>query len=369
MNLINTTRFLARQTMGMQPDGRQLLVVVVKGTFTIPAAGGEPETAPVQAPLVEADVFTGEPGKSAALYESEFAPRKPKCDVLLNGSAYAPGGVPAVRVQAMLQVGSMRKVLEVVGDRAWVKGLMMITATRPIPFKSKTISYDTAFGGIDADAKPPQFYPLNHAGMGFHANLSAEAINGKRLPNTQEVGVEVTSPKGSYRPMAFGPVGRAWKSRAPLAGTYDQKWIDEVCPFLPADFKEEYYQAAPPDQQIPYPKGGEEVTLLNLTPDGQRKFRLPAVEVPLTYFQRERDPIEAAPVIDTILFEPDLGRFSMLWRHCLPLKRDVFEIPQILVGRMSRAWNKARRLGKVYCDSLEAAIHSPGRRTRGVAST
>ena len=50
MNLINTTRFLARHTMGMQPDGRQLLVVVVKGTFTIPAPGGEPETAPVQAP-------------------------------------------------------------------------------------------------------------------------------------------------------------------------------------------------------------------------------------------------------------------------------------------------------------------------------
>ncbi|HZN62449.1 MAG TPA: DUF2169 domain-containing protein, partial [Planctomycetota bacterium] len=345
------------------------LVVVVKGTFTIPAAGGEPETAPVQAPLVEADVFTGEPGKSAALYESDFAPRKPKCDVLLNGSAHAPGGVPAVRVQAMLQVGSMRKVLEVVGDRAWVKGLMMFTATRPIPFKSKRISYDTAFGGIDATLDPPQFYPLNFAGRGFYANLSAEAITGKLLPNTQEAGVEVTSPKGGYRPMAFGAIGRAWRTRAPLGGTYDQKWLDNVAPFLPADFKDEYYQSAPPDQQIPYPKGGEEVTLLNLTPDGQRRFRLPTLQVPVTFFPRTGEPVETAPVIDTILVEPDLARFSMTWRTLLPLKKDVFEIRQIVVGRMSNAWYTARRLGKVYCDSLESAIRNPGLRTRGVATT
>jgi hypothetical protein len=115
-----------------------------------------------------------------------------------------------------------------------------------------------------------------------------------------------------------------------------------------------------------YPKGGEEVLLVNLTPDGRKSFRLPTVEVPVTFFGRGADPVEAAPVIDTILIEPDLNRFSMAWRCHLPLKRDVFEIGQIVVGRMSSAWHKARRLGKLYCDSLESAIRSPGRRTRGV---
>jgi len=111
------------------------------------------------------------------------------------------------------------------------------------------------------------------------------------------------------------------------------------------------------------------VTLLGLAPDGQKKFRLPVVEVPVSFFPREGEPAVVSPVIDTIVIEPDLGRFSMTWRALRPLKKDVFEVPQILVGRISNAWHKARRLGKIYCDSLEAAIHSPGRRTRGMART
>ena len=63
--------------------------------------------------------------------------------------------------------------------------------------------------------------------------------------------------------------------RYPYAGTYDQHWIDEVFPFLPADFDDRYYQAAPEDQWIDEPQGGEEVVLVNLTPEGRTSFRLP----------------------------------------------------------------------------------------------
>ncbi len=67
---LNATKMQAGYTMGMQPDGRELLVVVVKGTFTIPKNDEEPQLAQEQVPLVEADEFTGEPGFSAPLYES-----------------------------------------------------------------------------------------------------------------------------------------------------------------------------------------------------------------------------------------------------------------------------------------------------------
>ena len=109
MELLNATRMVAGYTMGLQPDGRELLVVVVKGTFAIPRDGGEAKLAGKQVPLVEADVFTGEPGFSAPLYESDYAPRKPRCDVLLNGSAYVPGGRPTERVTVALKVGSWSK--------------------------------------------------------------------------------------------------------------------------------------------------------------------------------------------------------------------------------------------------------------------
>ena len=45
MELINATGMQAGYTMGLQPDGRELLVVVVKGTFTIPAEARSPTLA------------------------------------------------------------------------------------------------------------------------------------------------------------------------------------------------------------------------------------------------------------------------------------------------------------------------------------
>ena len=92
MKLLNATRMQANYAMGMEPSGRELLVVVVKGTFQLPRPDEQVALAAEQAPLVDSDLFTGEPGFSAPLYESDYAPFKPRCDVLLNGSAYAPGG-------------------------------------------------------------------------------------------------------------------------------------------------------------------------------------------------------------------------------------------------------------------------------------
>src|SRR5215813_10890290 len=105
MELLNATGMQAGYTMGMRPDGRELLVVVVKGTFAIPQDWDEPKLAEQQVPLVEADTFTGEPGLSAPIYESDYAPSKPRCDVLLLGSAYAPYGRPAERVRVSLRIG------------------------------------------------------------------------------------------------------------------------------------------------------------------------------------------------------------------------------------------------------------------------
>src|SRR6516162_8015562 len=110
MELINSTRMLAGYTMGLEPSGRELLVVVVKGTFRIPSEqGARLQLAEEQVPLVTSDVFFGEPGLSAPKYEVDFAPRKPRCDVLVNGSAYAPDGKPTDRVDVRLRIGGWSK--------------------------------------------------------------------------------------------------------------------------------------------------------------------------------------------------------------------------------------------------------------------
>jgi len=364
MEVLNATRMRAGYTMGMRPDGRELLVVVVKGTFKIPENGGEAMLAPEQIPLVEADVFTGEPGFSAPLYESDYAPYKPCCDVILNGSAYAPGGKPAIRVRVSLQVGSLFKSFDVVGNRIWKKRLSFIRASKPQAFTAMPISYDNAFGGVDNThkrEKKHRAYLSNHVGIGFHSNLKTEFINNKPLPNTEESGRPVTKPRGKYRPMSFGPIARLWPPRLRHAGTYDHAWVDNTFPFLPTDFDQRYFQCAPLDQQFSHPKGWEEVVLTNLTPQGRTVFRLPRmIDLPLEFTDSSYERSEQHVLPDTIIIEPDLGRFTLTWRASHPLKRNMLEMRQCVVGRMSRGWYHARRTGKTYSPSLAFFVRRKG---------
>ena len=362
MELLNATKMQADYTLGMEPSGREWLVVAVKGTFRIAdRAGDEAELTEEQEPLVMADTFSGEPGYSAPVHEVDFAPCKGRCDVLLHGSAYATGGKPASRVQVGLKIGSIAKTFAVVGDRHWEASATTIGPGYPGNFTVMPISYDRAFGGLDnflADPDTHRAYMPNPVGKGYHEHLSDVLVDGAPMPNTEELKRPVTMPNQAYRPMAFGPIGRNWEPRYKLAGTYDRKWHDHVFPFLPSDFDEGYYQAAPIDQQMDYPRGGEEVMLLNMTPSGRTIFRLPTVEVPVVFFNNDHTKHETSGVIDTIVLEPDAGTFTMTWRAALPLKKNIFEVPQILVGTMSNAWWRARELGKAYYPSITALVES-----------
>jgi hypothetical protein len=354
LKLINATGMAAGYTLGREPSGAERLVVAVKGTFTLPPRGEEPKLAEEQVPLTDADKFTGEPGLSAVTAECDWAPHKPRCDILLNGSAYASGGKPAQRVQVGIKVGAWQKLFMVVGDRNW-RGGPVPRAGAPEPFEVMPISYDRAFGGVDnfhPDPAQHRTYLPNPVGRGYHRLLEPYLVDNAPLPNTEENNAPVTTPNGDYRPMSFGAIGRNFLARYPLAGTYDQNWQDNVFPFLPADFNPAYFQAAPVDQQVDKVVGGEPVILLNLTPDGRRDFHLPMIEVPVTFSRRDSDRLETTCTIDTVIIEPDAGRFSLVWRTSLPLKRNIFEVVQIVVGQMSRAWRRAMDVGKVYYPSL-----------------
>lgn len=361
MELLNATKMQASYTQGMDKTGREYLVVVVKGTFTLPLDGSEPQLAAQQLPAVEADAFTGEPGFSAPLYESDYAPIKKRCDILLNGSAYAPNGRPAKSVDVGIKVADITKVFTVVGDRYWYVASGGLGATKPQPFDAKPISYDVAFGGVDNFHQDPakhDAYYANPIGRGFHNNLSGDLVHNTPLPNTEERGVSVSNPAGKYRPMSFGPIARGWQPRSQYAGTYDQDWIDNTFPFLPADFDETYYQAAPEDQQTQYLQGGEQVNLVNLTPQGRTRFVLPRIDIPVVFFRKRDDDEHKKAVLDTLVIEPDKGLFTLTWRSSTPLKKNMFEIPQVLVGKKSRAWWRARELGKEYHSSLDQMIRS-----------
>ena len=361
MELVNATRFEAGFTQGLRVDGREWLVVVIKGTYVLPASGQAATLAEEQQPLVEADEFHGEPGFSAPRLESDYAPIKPRCDVILNGSAYAPQGKPATRVSVGLRVGEVSKVFDVVGDRQWEAGATGIGAGFATPFTCKTISYDVAFGGTDRFSEDPakhDAFMRNPSGIGYRKGLTTGPINGTPMPNTEERGDPITSPLGEYVPMSFGPVARAWQPRCRHGGTYDQAWLDDVFPFLPQDFDDRYFQCAPEDQQTEHLAGGEQVTLVNLTPDGHRQFSVPAETLPVYFIRADGERVEAQPVIDTLSLEPDADRFSMTWRTHLPLRRNMLEIAQVVVGDPPRTWWRAKAEGKPYYAGLADAVRA-----------
>jgi len=362
MELINATRMTAGYNMGLEPSGRELLVVVIKGTFVLPKAGEQVRLHDEQLPLIMADTFTGAPGFSAPVQEIDFAPRKRACDVLLTGHARAPAGRQVTRLRAGLRVGPMEKVFDVVGDRVWQAGLTGISASAPKPFNEMPVSYDHAFGGSDRyseDESEHDAYLPNPVGRGWHKHLKNAWVDGTPLPNIEELGKAVSFPSDKYRPIALGPLCRGWPQRARYAGTYDDAWLADVFPFLPSDFDERYYQAAPGDQQVPLPKGPMEVALSGFTADGVRQFMLPHFGAPVHFFPKSGVREEYTAALDTIVFEPDFERFTLSWRVARPLRHSVHELREVVIGKCSMAWLRARESGKAYARSIAALGEQP----------
>jgi len=367
MNFINRSGLPAAWTMGFRRDGRELLIVIVKATFAIPDPDQSAELvpAPEQVPLVEADAFTGAPGLTAPLVETDFAHHKPGCDVVLLGRAHAPAGRLVERCEVGLRVGDLQKRVVAVGPRVWKRRLGMVSATPPQPFESVPLTYDTAWGGTDRtyeDEGRIEAFPANPVGCGFWRNT--RDIDGQPLPHTEQLGCPIESYDSPYLPQAFSPIGRNWAPRALLAGTYDGAWLAERAPLWPDNFDERYFQCAPTDQIIPYPVGGEPVVLKNMSPMRPVvAFALPEWPVSITFVPHQGRDITRSAHVDTLVLEPEKNRFTMTFRCTLPLGKSIFDVKETIAGNMPQAWHRARRFpGKTYYASLADAVRA--RRSR-----
>jgi hypothetical protein len=360
--LINPTAYAAGWNVGFRPDGREVVVVVVKGSFVLSRCDARrSELARPQQPLHEADVLGADPARDAPIHDNDFALFKPRCDVLLHARAHAPDGRPVKTLDVAFGVGECRKALSVIGPREWRRGALGWVASAPVPFTSLDIGYDRAFGGTEVDPDDPrriEVYRHNPSGTGY-ARLRKQ-LAGLPLPATEEIGVPVSSPTGRYRPMAFGPLGRHWQPRCDFAGTYDERWERERMPFLPEDFDSRYHQAAPPDQQMPYPRGGEPIVLAHLSPHAARvEARLPSDELHVRFVRRHLPVHEVQARIDTVLIEPEEDRLSLTWRASCALERDAFELQEMQIEAASMRTPgllRARAAGKKHYRGLGALV-------------
>jgi hypothetical protein len=102
MEFSNHTPFPALAFESVMPDGAAFHTVVLRQTFEL--RDGSLVLAQTQNPLATADRFYGEPNQSSAVEESDLAPYKPRCDVVISGNAYAPSGRAVPRFSIRVQI-------------------------------------------------------------------------------------------------------------------------------------------------------------------------------------------------------------------------------------------------------------------------
>ena len=325
----NQTPFAAALSVFPDVQGIESAYLVVKATFAFTAE--RPALAPAQVPLLATDVYWGDPTQTSLRAAGEFALPKPATDVLLTGRAVAPA--PGTRVaDVSLQVGPVRKVVRVFGDRRWERRGNRWQPGEPAVWERMPLRWELAFGGVvpAGDAAAPEvrrWEPRNPVGRGlFDPEALPVGSEPPPLPNLEDPAALIESDADRPPPACFAPVAPTWLPRRTYAGTYDEAWTKTRAPYLPQDFDVRYFQVAPPDLVAPgYLQGGEPVMLSGFTQGGPLAFDLPRLTLEAT-FDFDGRPRPQPLNLETVLLEPDAGRLQMLWRAGLAVDKKLLKL-------------------------------------------
>ena len=181
---------------------RYAATFVVKGTFKL-RPGLPPTQEDVELETLGGDIHWDDDDAKSLKYASDFAPMKPRADLMLVGSAHAPGAVPAKSVTVRFRVGEFSKAIEVIGNRTW-EGVISSKTSVPTPFISMPLTYENTIGGPGD--------PQNPVGQIYKS--TPPTLNHLQKPGAAR----------ELSPACFGPIPASWKPRNENLGTYNKKW-------------------------------------------------------------------------------------------------------------------------------------------------
>jgi hypothetical protein len=380
MEFRNLTPFAAMQFRMLDREDKENYVIVMKVGYRLELDDSGGYRVRVRdddaVALYLQDEYLGAVNKSSVIEESDLSPFKPACDVIINGTACAKKLVPVVsqNVSVVIHnpngVSLLEKQLNITGKRYFQKNEIMNSwsITQPEPFIRQPVIWESAFGGeckIDekedgADSVPKanrltdiqkaghpdsehaplahQVFEVNPLGKGFITSWYAQAKRPDRYPVPQITdprypisaenfasmisgNADLTAPQ--FLPAGFGFTGRAWQPRLSKAGTYDEAWLKERHPNLPHDFDFRYWNAAPADQQIPYPRLPLSVALQGLSPQGEIRFSLPGHEAFVLLRMNDGMLLPHAMNLDTLHIDANKLEVTLCWRFLLPVETPV----------------------------------------------
>jgi hypothetical protein len=392
---VNHTPWPAQNFLHVDPAGDVFHVMVCRTSYSLrdmptnEAGLMQPVLLPPeeQTQLVAQDQYRGELNSSSVVQESDFAPYKPLCDVVLsNAVACAPRNEPAARWAVGFRFGdAFSKVLNVTGPRYYERSLTSLGTlqlSEPEPALRVPICYELAYGGpnlvsayAQADQegtepeqrKLPAFYTPNPIGVGrwggkdtrtwieaqseqmLKAHNQAPDLRDPQHLLTDNFDAQVRYRGPQIEPqdqsfnggdkdfpvVGYGPVSRWWQPRHQLAGTHDAQWKATQWPKSPKDHDYRYWNFAPEDQQIAYPEGGEEITLANLTPATPLSEGAEAASAKMVHLALPKQPLQvlarlqAGPQmmipmnIDTVVIDFTMLTLHIVRRALIPADLDV----------------------------------------------
>jgi hypothetical protein len=363
MEYRNLTQFPSLAYKAVDQYDEEFHVAVMRITMEI-GPDGALAVAGEQAPLVVTDEHYGELHKSSVKQESDLAPYKPRCDVIVIGTAYAPDLKPLPRFEAGIRItGSftLNQRLALTGPRFWEKQEAGWVLTEPTPITSLPLRYEYAYGGACRIEKEdpaaerieaayqlspeqraqhpdgPDNAPVAHAaydanpiGMGYVEGwyLKAKEIDRIPAPQIESPDEPIREFGRHYAPQGLGVITRAWLPRRHLCGTIDEAFVGSDR-WLPEDFDFAFWNGAHPDLQTPWLKGDETIELFNI---GEKHMRLTLPGSKPCAFARLEDgqPVPLDFALDTLLIDTDKWRLSLVYRLLLPKEPAV----RVLEARM-----------------------------------
>ncbi|WP_257385294.1 DUF2169 family type VI secretion system accessory protein [Tahibacter caeni] len=288
-----------------------------------------------QAPLCMADEHYGEPDRTSTRFESDIVPYKPRLDVVVNGTAYAPGDKPAPAFGVAIRIHERLRSLLVCGPRDWKRGLTGWSLTDPAPIAALPLRYEYAGGGLHRIENQDYAAASNVVGMGWYPPEFLRQFRGDRLPAPQIEshehrlgGISDETPAAG-----FGFIGRGWRGRIDHAGTADAAWQAERHPLLPRDFRMEFWNGAPPAQQFEHPRplGSVAIATQNLVaardvPGQGVHFTVPVESVFVLVGLERGIGLTRDLILDTIVVDMDARKVHCTYRVALAEELDIAEV-------------------------------------------
>jgi hypothetical protein len=293
--------FSAGSVLWQTQGGAWTLTVCVRGTFAL-VHGREAVLADVQEP-VSGDRHYADDPRQSLFCASDLALYKPRADIMLVGSAFAPDQVPVEALIARLSLGELDKSIGVIGDRVWIDGPDGPEPSPPRPFTTLPLRYERAARAPDNP-------------VGF--DLTRPPVPGAlALPNLEAADDEI----GRVRTIGFGPVLPAAGTRRGLLGPEGWAWIEGSARGpAPPTFDFAFYNAAPRDQQLDLVRPGTTLLLENLNREHRRlETRLPSVR-PKAFLVPSDDPDRGSEIAlrcDTVWIDTDRALVTLSWRGVL----------------------------------------------------